>query len=409
MNQHFKAPARGILFARADAGAGVIIELQKAFAAFKEAHAEEQAGVKAKFDDVVTRDKLDKVNAHVGDLQAAIDAANIKLAAIQIGAAGEKPMKDAEYTGAFSAHIRKGDVQASLNKGASDEGGYLAPSEWDRTITDKLVNVSPMRQIASVQSISKAAFSKLFNLRGTASGWVGENAARPETNTAEFGSLTFAPSELYANAYATQGLLDDAEINLEAWIAGEIETEFARQEGLAFVSGNAATQPKGLLTYVTGGTNAAAHPLGAIALVNSGAATGISADGIIDLIYELPARFEANARFAMNRKTMKAVRKLKDADGRYLWQASLIAGQPSTLAGYAITEMADMPDLAASSKSIAFGDFKQGYLIVDRIGTRILRDPYSAKPYVSFYVTKRVGGGLLNPEAIKVMNTAVNA
>lgn len=406
MTKHFKAPARGIMFARADVGAGILAELQKTFAAFKEAHAEEQKGINAKFDDVVTRDKLDKVNSHVGELQAAIDAANVKLAAIQIGAAGEKPVKDAEYTGAFSAHMRKGEIQASLNKGVSEEGGYLAPTEWDRTITNRLVTVSPMRQIAGVQTISKAAFSKLFNLRGTASGWVGETAARPETNTAEFGTLTFAPSELYANAYASQGVLDDAEIDLEAWIAGEIETEFARQEGLAFVSGNAATQPKGLLTFVAGGANAAAHPLGAIGTVNSGAAAAVTADGIIDLIYELPSQFEANARFIMNKKTMKAIRKLKDSNGDYLWQPSLIAGQPSTLAGYAITEVADMPDLAASSKSIAFGDFKQGYLIVDRTGTRILRDPYSAKPYVSFYTTKRVGGGLLNPEAIKVMNTA---
>ena len=408
--KHFKTPARGIMFARADAAPTVIFaELQAAFAQFKETHAEEIKGMKAKFDDVVTRDKLEKINAQVGDLQSALDAANLKMAAMSVGTGDGRQVKDGEYSTAFAAHMRKGDVQASLNKGAADEGGYLAPTEWDRTITDKLVNVSPMRQLATVVTTSKAAFSKLFNLRGTGSGWVGETAARPETGTPEFGPVTYTPMELYANAAATQGMLDDAEINLEAWLAGEIETEFAAKEGAAFVSGNAATQPKGFLTYVTGGTNAAAHPFGAIGLINSGAAAGLTADGLIDLVYALPSQFEANAGWTMNKKTLGAVRKLRDGDGRYLWQPSYVAGQPSTVLGYGVTEMPDMPDLAASSKSIAFGDFKAGYLIVDRIGTRVLRDPYSNKPYVMFYVTKRVGGGLLNPEAIKVLNTAVNA
>lgn len=407
--KHFKAPARGIMFACADAApAQIFAELQKAFADFKDTHAEQQKGVLAKFDDVVTRDKLEAVNARVGDLQSALDAANLKMAALTLGASDGRQVKDGEYSNAFSAHMRKGDVQASLNKGVADEGGYLAPTEWDRTITDKLVNVSPMRQLATVVTTSKAAFSKLFNLRGTGSGWVGETAARPETSTAEFGAVTYTPMELYANAAATQGMLDDAEINLEAWLAGEIETEFAAKEGLAFVSGNAATQPKGFLTYVTGGANAAAHPFGAIGLINSGVATGVTADALVDLVYALPSQFEANARFAMNKKTLGVIRKLKDGDGNFLWQPSFVAGQPSTVLGHAATEVADMPDLAASSKSIAFGDFKAGYLIVDRIGTRILRDPYSNKPYVMFYVTKRVGGGLLNPEAIKVLNTAVN-
>ena len=201
--KHFKTPARGIMFARADAAPTVIFaELQAAFAQFKETHAEEIKGMKAKFDDVVTRDKLEKINAQVGDLQSALDAANLKMAAMSVGTGDGRQVKDGEYSTAFAAHMRKGDVQASLNKGAADEGGYLAPTEWDRTITDKLVNVSPMRQLATVVTTSKAAFSKLFNLRGTGSGWVGETAARPETGTPEFGPVTYTPMELYANAAA---------------------------------------------------------------------------------------------------------------------------------------------------------------------------------------------------------------
>src|SRR5690606_19761198 len=189
----------------------------------------------------------------------------------QVGA-GQEEVKDREYTDAFRSHFRKGEVQAALNKGADDEGGYLAPVEWDRTIVDKLVQVSPMRQIAQVQTISGAGFKKLFNLRGTGSGWVGETAGRPETATPEFGPLTFTPGELYANPGATQQMLDDAEVDLEQWLANEVETEFAYQEGVAFVSGNGTNKPHGFLTYVTGAASAAVHPFGAIALTTAAAA-----------------------------------------------------------------------------------------------------------------------------------------
>jgi len=404
----FKTPARGIVFARADASNPneMLGQLQKAFAAFKEAHAEQIKGVEAKFDDVVTRDKLDKVNATVGELQAALDETNAKLASAATSSDGAI-LKDPEYTQAFALHVRKGDVQAALNKGADAEGGYVTPTEWDRTITDKLIEVSPMRQICRVQTISTGSFSKLFNLRGTASGWVGETTARPETATATFGSLTYRVGEIYANPAATQQLLDDALVNLEAWLAGEVQTEFAYQENLAFVSGSGANnRPNGILTYITGGANAAAHPFGAILATNSGAAAALTSDGIVNLVHSLPSAFTAGARFIMNRSTMNAVRLLKDGDSNYLWQPSYQAGAPATLLGYGMTEVPAMPDIGAGAKPILFGDFDQAYLIVDSVGTRVLRDPYTNKPYVQFYTTKRVGGGLLNPEAVKAQNVA---
>ncbi len=406
-----KQPARGIMFARADATPNAILaQLQKAFEDFKATDAERQKGVDAKFDDVVTRDKLDKVNAAVGDLQSALDKQTAALAALEMGGAGgdKGRVKDKGYTDAFMAHIRKGDVQASLNKGADAEGGYLAPREWDRTITDKLVILSEMRSLATVQTISGNGFKKLFNLRGTTSGWVGEAAARPETVAPTFGSMDFQTGELYANPAATQAMLDDAEVDLEAWLAGEVETEFAYQEGLAFVSGTGANgRPNGILTYITGAANAAANPLGAITTVNSGAAATVTADGIINLNHALPTAFTQGARFAMNKGTLAAVRLLKDTTNNYLWQPSYQAGQPSTLLGYAVSEIAAMPALAASSKSILFGDFARTYLIIDRVGTRILRDPFTNKPFVMFYTTKRVGGGVVNPEAMKALNTSV--
>jgi HK97 family phage major capsid protein len=405
---NLKTPARGVMFARADASnpTEMMTSLQKAFASFKEAHAEQIKGVEAKFDDVVTRDKLDKVNATVGDLQAALDEVNAKMAAAQMAQPG-RGVKDPEYSQAFAMHVRKGDVQAALNKGADAEGGFVAPTEWDRTITDKLIQVSPMRQICRVQTISTGSFSKLFNLRGTASGWVGETTARTETATPTFGSLAYRVGEIYANPAATQQLLDDALVNLESWLAGEVQTEFAFQENLAFVSGTGANnRPNGILTYITGGTNAATHPFGAILATNSGSAAALTADGIINLVHALPSAFTANARFTMNRLSMRAVRLLKDTTNQYLWQPSYQAGQPATLLGYPVTEVPAMPDIAAGTKPILFGDFDQAYLIVDSVGTRILRDPYTNKPYVQFYTTKRVGGGLLNPEAMKAQNVS---
>ncbi|RWE75272.1 MAG: phage major capsid protein [Mesorhizobium sp.] len=400
-------PRRGIVAVRADAGGDVkalIASLNKDWTEFKSAMEAKDKELAKKFDDVVTTEKLERINSSVSELQAVVDQANAKLAAIQVGAGGgARELKDKEYSDAFRAHFRKGDVQASLNKGADSEGGYLAPVEWDRTITDKLIEVSPMRQIASSQTISTAGFKKLFNLRGTSSGWVGETTARPQTNTPTFGEMTFAPGEIYANPAATQQMLDDAEINLEAWLANEVETEFSYQEGLAFISGNGTNKPYGFLTFVTGGANAAVNPLGAIEVKTAAAAAAIDSDELIDLIYLLPSAFTQNARWVMNRTTQGVVRKLKDGDGNYLWQPSYVAGQPATIAGYPVTEMPGMPDIAASALPIAFGDFRRGYLIVDRTGVRVLRDPFTNKPYVMFYTTKRVGGGVQNPETIKVL------
>ncbi|MGZ9812634.1 phage major capsid protein [Pseudoroseicyclus sp. H15] len=401
--------ARGIMAVRADAGAGnvgaVLSELQRGFEAFKAAQAEKDSEVQARFDDVVTTEKMAKIDASVGELQAIVDEVNAKLAAMALGG-DDGPSRDPEYTTAFRAHFRRGDVQAALNKGADDEGGYLAPIEWDRTITDKLVEVSQMRQIATVQNISTAGFKKLYNLRGTASGWVGETAARPQTATGEFGQMTITPGELYANPAATQQMLDDAAVNLEEWLANEVETEFALQEGLAFIAGDGANKPRGFLTFATGGAAAAVNPLGPIPVKTAAAPAAVTEDELIDVIYSLPGMYTAEARFTMNRTTMGAIRKLRDADGRQLWQPSTAAGQPSTLLNYPVTELPGMPDLAAGALPIAFGDFRRGYLIVDRTGVRVLRDPYTNKPYVMFYTTKRVGGAVNDPQALRVLRMA---
>lgn len=383
--------------------------VQAAFADFKKANDERLAKIEAGQAHADVTAKVEAINSQIDKLTKAADETAVKMAAIEMSGKSAARVKDQAYTEAFGAFMKKGDIQAALNKGTDSEGGYLAPVEWDRTITDKLTLLSPMRQICRVQSISTNGFKKLFNLGGTASGWVGETTARPNTAAATFAELTYATGEIYANPAATQQILDDSAINLESWIAGEVQTQFALQEGVAFLSGDGVNKPTGLLTYVTGGTNAAAHPFGAIQVVNSGAAASITSDAIIDMIYSLPSVFLGNARFIMNRTTQGVVRKLKDGQGNYLWQPSYVAGQPATLAGYPVTEIPDMPNVAANSLAIGFGDFNQGYLIVDRVGVRVLRDPYTNKPYVSFYTTKRVGGGLLNPEPLRFMKIGTGA
>lgn len=411
MGNHFiPAKARGLVAVRAEASGDIkaLIEgVNKDFEAFKAALAEKDKEVSAKFDDVVTTDKLDKINASVGELQAEIDKLNAVQAATGV-AGGQKPLRDAEYTEAFRSHFRKGDIQANLVKGTDADGGYLAPVEWDRTITDKLVEVSMMRSIAGIQSISGTSYTKLFNLRGTSSGWVGETNTRSETGTATFGQMTIATGEIYANPAATQTLLDDAEVDVEAWLAGEVNTEFAQKEGAAFVAGDGSNKPNGFLTYITGAANASANPLGAVATKDLAAVAAVTEDELLDMIYGISSSYTAGARFVSNRTTMGTVRKLRDADGRQLWQPSSQAGEPSTLLGYAHTELQDMPNMEANATPLAFGNFQRAYLIVDRMGVRVLRDPFTNKPFVMFYTTKRVGGAVVDPQGLIVAKNAAS-
>jgi len=391
---------------RADATQNPNELLAQLTTAFEEFRSKNDEHLAAKVDDVVLREHVDRINDTIANLEESIDRA----LAQQAAAAGqERPLRDAEYTAEFEAYFQGGvtsarleEVKATATK-TDGEGGYLAPVEWDRTITDQLKQISLIRQYASVQRISGAGFSKVFNNRSIGSGWVGEEAARPETGTPTLTSLQFPLGEIYANPAATQGLLDDAEVDVEAWLASEVETEFARQEGIAFLSGDGSNKPHGLLGYVTGGAHESRHPWGAIETVSSGAASALTGDGLIDLIYELPEEFEANARLFVNRDTARRARKLKDGQGNYLWQPSYQAGEPATLGGAPVVHMPGMPTVAANAIAALYGDMRECYQVIDRIGIRVLRDPYTNKPYVHFYTTKRVGGGVKNPEAMKAL------
>jgi HK97 family phage major capsid protein len=308
-------------------------------------------------------------------------------------------------------YLRKGitaGLETKALSGSTDSmGGYAVPQEIDERIDSTLKAISPIRSIANVVKVGSAGYRKLIASGGTPSGWAGYEADRPETGTPTFTEIVPASGELYANPAASQQMLDDAMFDVEAWLAQEIATEFARAEGAAFVSGTGLNQPLGFLTSPTSAALDGVRPMGTLQTIGTGVAGGFAAsdpeDDLVDLVQSLRSPYRQGAVFVMNSATAAEIRKFKTADGAFMFQPSLAAGQPSTLLGYPLIEAEDMPDIAAGSLSIAFGNFKAGYVIAERNATTILRDPYTHKPYVHFYATKRVGGQIVNSEAIKLL------
>jgi HK97 family phage major capsid protein len=381
----------------------LIAQLNTAFEEFK---ATNDAAVKAKADDTVVQDKIGKINDTLSTLETALNAANDRIAQQSLGAPGDMEPTNPEYVDAFKAHMRRGDVSAAMTVGTATEGGYLAPVEWDRTVTNKLKQISPIRANAQVIMISGNGFSRVYNDGVIGSGWVGETAARPATATPGLTSLAFNTGEIYANPAITQQALDDVAINLEQWLADEVDGEFAIQENIAFLSGNGVNKPTGILNYVTGGANAATHPFGAITGGTVAGAAAVTTDEVIDLVYSLPSERNQNAKFYLNRSTLAKLRKLKDGQGNYIWQPTYVAGEPSTLQGYPVVEVPGMPNMTTGLVSMLFGDMAATYLVIDRVGIRVLRDPFTNKPFVHFYTTKRVGGGVQNPEYMRFIKQA---
>lgn len=335
-------------------------------------------------------------------------------------AGGDTDPAQTEHKQAFSGYMRKGaefdhSIEAKAlatgtNSGA--DGGYAVPKVIDSMISEFLVNVSPMRQVASVVQVSTPDYHKIVNIRGTASGWVGETDARTATNTPQIKDVVPTMGDLYANPQATQRMLDDVFFNAEQWLAENLATEFARAEGAAFITGDGSNKPTGLLAGTINATDDATRAFGAIQYVPTGVAGDFAAsnkaDVLFSLVGKLKAGYRANASFMLPKSTLFEIAALKDSNGRYLFDFSTVPGKPSQLLGYDIVEAEDMPAKAANAYGIAFGDFKQAYLIVDRIGTRVVRDPFSNKPYVGFYTVKRVGGAVVNSEAVKVVKFAAS-
>ena len=333
----------------------------------------------------------------------------------QAVAAGRPALSGASAPGSafVDSYLRKGlesGVELKALAGTTDAaGGYAVPEEIDAEIGRLLTSISPIRAIANVVRVGSAGYRKLVTAGGTPSGWVSETAGRPETATPNFIEVAPPFGELYANPAASQAMLDDAAFDVEAWLAQEIATEFARAEGSAFVSGSGINRPKGFLAAPVSAAPDGPRAFGTLQYIVSGAAGAFGASGtdkLIDLVQSLRPPYRQGAAFVMNSATASAIRKFKTSDGAFLWQPGLSAGQPDSLLGYPVVEAEDMPDVAADSFSIAFGNFKAGYLIAERTETQILRDPYTNKPFVHFYATKRIGGQVVNSEAIKLLKFA---
>jgi HK97 family phage major capsid protein len=366
--------------------------------------------------DPLTEEKLARIDAALDESRRRMDRVVLDRSRPALGQDEARDPLVHEHKAAFASYIRSGEVGGlkrlegkALSAGSGPDGGYLAPSTVEGEILRRLAAVSPIRALATVRTISSGTYKKAFSTTGPASGWVAEAAARPQTGSPTLAELSFPAMELYAMPAATQTLLDDAIVNIDQWIAEEVESAFAEQEGAAFVNGDGVDKPKGFLAYPT--VADASWSWGNIGVLNTGVAGAFAAsnpgDVLVDLVYALKAGYRQNASFVMNRKTQGVIRKFKDANGNYLWQPPASAGAPATLLGFPLVEAEDMPNLANNAISVAFGDFRRGYLVVDRAGVRILRDPYSAKPYVLFYTTKRVGGGVQDFAAIKGLKFAV--
>jgi HK97 family phage major capsid protein len=393
--------------------------LMSLFEEFKAANDQRLSDLERKRADILDDEKVDRINAALDAQARRIDGLALKQArpALETSRRGVSDHAAREHKSAFDAYVRGGDAGAlraletkAMSVGANADGGYLVPPELERDIGARLAAISPIRSIASVREISSSVYKKPFMTAGPATGWVGETDARAQTTSPTLDALSFPAMELYAMPAATATLLDDSAVNIDEWIASEVELTFAVQEGAAFVNGDGTNKPKGFLQSTTVAN--ASWSWGNLGYVASGAAGAFAAsnpsDVLVDLIYALKAGYRQNGAFVMNRKTQAAIRKFKDSSGNYLWQPPAQAGGQASLMTFPLVEAEDMPDIAANSLSVAFGDFRRGYLIVDRTGVRVLRDPYSAKPYVLFYTTKRVGGGVQDFDAIKLLKFAAS-
>lgn len=413
--------ARGLTGVRADAGnaAAILAELQKTFETFKAEREAELKGINAKFADVVQTEKVDRINGEITKLQKALDDTNAMLAALKVGGAASPvdPVK-AEHTKAFGQYFRRGvdaglrelEVKATMRTDSDPDGGYVTPEETETAIDRVVGTVSVMRQIARVMKISASVYKKLVSQGGAGSGWVGERDPRPETATPTLSELVFNVMEVYANPAATQTLLDDARVDIAAWLADEVSTTFAEQEGAAFITGDGNLKPRGILSYSTIAN--ASYAWGKLGYIASGVAAALTdsthngTDALIDLYYSLKGPYRNGASFLMSDAVMGTVRKFKNTDGDYIWAPPTSAGEMATILGKPVYNDDNMQAVGANAFPIAFGNFDRGYLIVDRFGIRVLRDPYTNKPYVHFYTTKRVGGGVSNFEAIKLLKVA---
>ena len=323
---------------------------------------------------------------------------------------------EAPHAKAFDAYLRSGDDDGlrslelegkAMSSAVAGDGGYLVDPQTAGTIKSVLAATASIRAIANVVQVEATSYDVLIDHTDVGHGWATETDPTPETGTPAIDRITIPLHELSALPKASQRLLDDSAFDIEGWLAGRIADKFARAEAAAFVNGDGVDKPKGFLTHPSVDNDV--WTWGNLGYVPTGVDGDFDgAEALIDLVYALGAEYRASAAFVMNSKTAGAVRKLKDNDGRFLWSDGLAAGEPARLMGYPVLIAEDMPDIASGAEAIAFGDFGAGYTVAERPDLRVLRDPFSAKPHVLFYATKRVGGDVSDFAAIKLLKFATS-
>ena len=370
-------------------------DFAQAFSGFLREFKGFQDGVKAKFKKTEERmTMLDRKNSRAGRPQLSANA-----------------QTEAPHQKAFQGYLRTGDDAAlrslvpeakALSTAVNSDGGYLVDPQTAETVKSVLQSTASIRAVASIVTVEATSFDVLVDHTEAGAGWANETDPSVETTTPSIDRITIPLHELSALPKASQRLLDDSAFDIEAWLAGRIADKFARAEAAAFINGDGIDKPTGIMTHPT--VENGSWSWGNLGYIASGEDGGIGdGDAIIDLVYALGAQYRANASFVMNSKTAGMIRKLKDADGRFLWSDGLAAGEPARLLGYPVLVAEDMPDAASNSYSLAFGDFAAGYTIAERPDLRVLRDPFSAKPHVLFYATKRIGGDISDFAAIKLL------
>ncbi len=395
---------RGILAVRANAAGNptqILNEMQSAFGEFKSAQ-----------------------QSQVRELQNGLDEVNQTLAGLRVGgsgpeAGGVSQRDKTEVNSALRALIRNGDeaplaslqtgVNAGMSTDSNPDGGFSVVPYLSPVMTERLHAISPMRQLARTEVIATDVFEEIADTGEAGAEWVTEREARGDTASPTLHKLSVPVHEISAMPKITQRLLDDSTFDLATWLTGHISQRFAKKEGAAFINGDGINKPRGILMYDVSDSDDDTRDWGDLQTIPTGVAAALQdgsnpgEDALLDVVYSLKPEYRAGASWIMNRKTAAQVRKFKDADGRMIWAESLAAGEPPRLLGFPVVLDEEMPDVGAGEMPIAFGDFASGYLIVDRIGLRLLRDPYTDKPNVRFYTTKRVGGAVFNSEAIKLL------
>jgi HK97 family phage major capsid protein len=368
--------------------------------------------------DPLLAEKVEKINADIsalGEMKKQLEAIETAVARGQFPGGGNA--KDQEVIARAKAftHLMRGNIesvkdiniQASASTLSDPDGGFTVPEEVDAAIDRIQGTLSSMRRLATVRGISTDTYKKLVNQGGATSGWVAEKGSRAETSTPTLAEIAINTKELYAMPYATQTLLDDSRIDIGAWLAEEVSEVFNDAEGDAFINGNGVEKPKGIAAYSMIANSS--YSWGKVGYIAGGHASLLNnLDKLIDLQHALKTSYRNGAAFLMNDSTCQVIRKFKDGDGNYIWRPGLLEGSPETLLGKPIEYDDNIDDIGAGKYPIFYGNFKRAYLIIDRFGTRVLRDPYTAPPYVKFYTTRRVGGGIVMYEAIKAFKIAAS-